>query len=184
MSRITFDNGEFNLEDVQENPARYVRRLERAKVTSGHALCLCVPHAPRQLVIRRYGTLFHVAGWPDDGQRHHRDCTFYKSPDAQARSAGGDSKAAIVTTPLGLNVKLDISLVQRDAATGGNKRQPSSSPRSSRRSAALLGFLQALWCAASLNRWSGTNTARNWGACNAMLLAALGEHSTLTSSPP
>jgi Protein of unknown function (DUF1173) len=145
-------------------------------------LCLCIPHAPRQLVIRRYGTLLHLAGWPDDGQRHHKNCTFHKSPEERGRSAGCDSKAAIVTTPVGLNVKLDVSLVQRDVASGSTPRPPSKTPRSSRRSAGLLGFSQALWCAASLNRWSGTRDARHWGTCNAMLLAALGEHSTINGA--
>ncbi|MFP3616171.1 DUF1173 family protein, partial [Paraburkholderia sp. SIMBA_050] len=45
----------------------------------------------------------------------------------------------------------------------------------SRRSAPLLGFLQALWQVAGLNRWSGAERARNWGVCNARLLAELGD---------
>jgi hypothetical protein len=183
MPRVAFDGGEFELEEIQDNPARYVRGLERAKINPGYAHCLCVPDAPRRLVIRRYGTLLHLAGWPDDGHRHKPDyCPFHKSQDEGRGSAGGDSKAAILATPLGLNVKLDVSLVQRDVTTGSSPRQPSASSRSSRRSAGLLGFLQALWCAASLNRWSGTTDARNWGACNAMLLAGLGEHSLINGA--
>jgi hypothetical protein len=59
MPNISFDGGAFELEDVQENPARYVARLERAKITPGFALCLCVT-PPRQLVVRRYGRLFCI----------------------------------------------------------------------------------------------------------------------------
>ncbi|CAG4913911.1 DUF1173 family protein [Paraburkholderia gardini] len=79
MSQISFDGGTFLLEDVQENPARYVKCLERAKIDPGFALCMCSAHAtPLQLVIRRYGSLLHLAGWPGDGSRHARSCDFYK----------------------------------------------------------------------------------------------------------
>jgi hypothetical protein len=75
MPKISFDGGAFELEDVQENPARYVARLERAKITPGFALCLCVT-PPRQLVVRRYGRLLHLAGWPEDGHTHRSSCPF------------------------------------------------------------------------------------------------------------
>jgi hypothetical protein len=80
MSQVSFDGGTFPLDDVQESPARYVKRLERAKVTPGYAVCLCATHvAPLQLVIRRYGSLLHLAGWPDDGHRHADGAPFIKT---------------------------------------------------------------------------------------------------------
>lgn len=118
MFNVSFDGGTFPLSDVQENPARYVRRLERAKVTPGYATCECVARAtPLQLVIRRYGSLLHLAGWPDDGHRHDRNCAFFKDPNASPVTSGGDSTAAIIATPTGLNVRLDAALTLRETET-------------------------------------------------------------------
>lgn len=182
MSRVSFDNAEYALGDVQENPARYVSRLERAKVTPGHAICLCVSRAqPLRLVIRRYGKFCHLAGWPEDGHRHFPGtagqpaCVFYKDPEAQSPAAGGDTSAAIVVTPMGINAKLDIALTQREVSSGAQRNVGAGQPATSRRAATLLAFLQALWMASGLNRWNGLATSRHWGACNAMLLTQLGD---------
>jgi hypothetical protein len=175
MFNVSFDGGTFPLTDVQENPARYVKRLERAKVTPGFAICLCDTNVPPlQLVIRRYGSLLHLAGWPEDGHRHKRGCAFFKDPNADRPARGGDSKAAILATPTGLNVKLDASLTLRESTSGSHGSPTQSSNRTSRRSASLLAFLQTLWVEASLNWWSSANTARHWGQCNAQLLAEVG----------
>ena len=172
MFNVSFDGGTFPLDDVQDNPARYVKRLERAKVTPGFAVCLCETNAaPLQLVIRRYGSLLHLAGWPEDGHRHKRGCAFFKDPDAAKPAAGGDSKAAIMATPTGLNVKLDASLTLRETTSGSHGSPAQSSNRTSRRSASLLAFLQALWMEAGLNQWNSANVSRHWGQCNAQLLA-------------
>ncbi|MEZ0606279.1 DUF1173 family protein [Paraburkholderia sp. IW21] len=175
MFNVSFDGETFPLSDVQENPARYFKRLERAKVTPGYAVCLCETNtAPLQLVIRRYGSLLHLAGWPDDGHRHKRGCAFYKDPNAAKPTGGGDSTAAIIATPTGLNVKLDVSLTLRETTSGSRGSPAQSSDRTSRRSASLLAFLQMLWSEAALNQWTGLGTARHWGLCNAMLLAEAG----------
>ncbi|RKT10624.1 uncharacterized protein DUF1173 [Paraburkholderia sp. RAU2J] len=175
MSHVSFDGGEFALSDVQENPARYVKRLERAKVTPGYAFCFCqIRSTPLQLVIRRYGSLFHLAGWPDDGHRHDRDCAFFKDPNASKPPGGGDTKAAIFATPTGLNVKLDASLTLRETTAGSRGSPAKPSNRASRRSASLLAFLQTLWVEAGLNQWSGKSTSRHWGHCNGQLLAEVG----------
>jgi hypothetical protein len=181
VSKVSFDGGVYDLEDVQENPARYVAQLERAKITPVFALCLCVA-PPRQLVVRRYGRLLHLAGWPDDGHTHQCSCPFYKDADA-VKTAGGDTRAAIVTSQLGLNAKLDIALTQRDVTSGSRgTTSPSGAPRTSRRAASLLAFLQVLWLNAGLTHWSGRNQQRHWGVCNAMLLASLGEASQINGN--
>ena len=181
MPNISFDGGAFELEDVQENPARYVARLERAKITPGFALCLCVT-PPRQLVVRRYGRLLHLAGWPEDGHTHRSSCPFHKDADA-LKAGGGDSQAAIVASAVGLNAKLDIALTQRDVISGPRQAgKPSGAPRTSRRAASLLAFLQALWMNAGLTRWSGRTQQRHWGVCNATLLASLGEASQINGN--
>lgn len=175
MYNVAFDGETVPLSDVQENPARYVKRLERAKVTPGYAVCLCsTGAAPLQLVIRRYGSLLHLAGWPEDGHRHKRDCDFFKDPNAAKPPSGGDSTAAILATPAGLNVKLDASLTLRETATGSRGSAAHTSTRQSRRSATLLAFLQTLWAEAGLNQWLGTATWRHWGHCNSQLLAEIG----------
>ncbi len=117
MQNVSFDGGTFPLADVQENPARYVKRLERAKISPGHAVCLCANH-PLQLVIRRYGTLLHLAGWPDDGHRHATGCAFHKDPSTAKPAGRSDSKAAIIATPAGLNVRLNASLTVREVTSG------------------------------------------------------------------
>jgi hypothetical protein len=175
MFNVNFDGGSFPLSDVQENPARHVRRLERAKVTPGYATCACVAQStPLQLVIRRYGSLLHLAGWPDDGHRHDRNCAFFKDPDASTTTGGGDSTAAIMATPTGLNVKLDAALTLRETTTGSRGSSTQTTPRQSRRSASLLAFLQTLWTQAALNQWTGSSAWRHWGHCNGQLLAEVG----------
>jgi hypothetical protein len=176
MPSVSFDNGTFPLEDVQENPGRYMKRLERAKVSPGYALCLCVHRQPPlKLVIRRCGSLLILAGWPEDGHRHKRGfCPFYKDPADLRTNGGGDSKAAIVATPTGLNVKLDASLTLRVPTSGSRSTPSQQNSGTSRRSASLLAFLQALWAEAALNQWTGIASARHWGQCNSMLLAGAG----------
>ncbi|MGQ7932181.1 DUF1173 family protein [Paraburkholderia sp. D1E] len=182
MPNVSFDNAEHPLSDVQENPARYVSRLERAKVTPGYAICLCATRAePLRLVIRRYGKFCHLAGWPEDGHRHFSGsagqpaCLFYKDLETQSSAAGGDTSAAIVVTPMGINAKLDIALAQREVSTGTQRTTVAGQPTTSRRAATLLAFLQTLWMASGLNRWNGLATSRHWAACNAMLLTELGD---------
>ncbi|WP_176060302.1 DUF1173 family protein [Paraburkholderia sp. BCC1876] len=182
MTEVFFDSAPFALSDVQENPARYLARLERAKVTPGHAVCLCIPRRePLRLVIRRYGKFCHLAGWPEDGHRHFPGntnapaCPFYKDHDAQSSSGNVDTTAAIVATPVGINAKLDIALVQREAASGARRTGRPGHSGAARRAASLLAFLQTLWMTSRLNRWNGLATSRHWGICNAMLLAELGD---------
>lgn len=175
MSQVSFDGGTFALADVQENPVRYVKRLERAKITPGFAVCLCATSStPLQLVIRRYGSLIHLAGWPEDGHRHSRECAFHKDPNARKLAGSSDTGAAIIATPKGLNVRLDASLSVREVQTGSKGTVASTVGGTSRRSASLLAFLQTLWCQAGFNEWTGLATSRHWGVCNALSLAEAG----------
>ncbi|WP_260327096.1 DUF1173 domain-containing protein [Paraburkholderia atlantica] len=143
-----------------------MRRLERAKVTPGYATCECGGAGSLQLVIRRYGSLLHLAGWPDDGHRHDRACSFFKDPNVAPSVRGSDSEAAILSTPTGMNVKLDAALTMRETTIGSRGTATETPSRPSRRSASLLAFLQTLWVEAALNQWTGTASSRHWG--NAM----------------
>ncbi|MDN7500148.1 DUF1173 family protein [Burkholderia gladioli] len=176
MNRVSFGGVSVPLEHVQENPAAFLRQLERAKINPGYAQCLCRgTTAPLRLQIRRYGSLLHLAGWPDEGPLHDRQsCSFHKDP-IEACSDAGETLPGIVSTEVGLRAKLDVALTQRTlAATSKGTRQGGASA-TSRRSAPLLGFLQALWQVAGLNRWSAADRARNWGVCNARILAGIGD---------
>ncbi|MEM5330756.1 DUF1173 family protein [Paraburkholderia sp. JHI2823] len=175
MTNVSFDGSRFALSDLEEYPARFAQRLERTRVTTGYARCLCRTDEPRKLVIRRYGSLYFLAGWPDDGPMHAEGCEFRKTPgDGSGRSS--DSRAAILEGPNGLNVRLDASLIQREAASRRSRpRATAGSPGTSRRAAPLLAFLQALWANGRLNAWDGSPQSRGWSAVQAMLLRGLGE---------
>ncbi|WP_175958040.1 DUF1173 family protein [Burkholderia sp. BCC0405] len=174
--KVSFAGIAVPLEDVQENPAAFVRQLERAKVNPGYAQCLCRGvAAPLRLQIRRYGSLFHLAGWPEEGPLHdRRSCSFHKDPNGSG-SDSGKTLPGIVATAAGMRAKLAVALTQRTVGTTSKSARQIGSPTTSRRSAPLLGFLQALWQVAGLNRWSGADRARNWGVCNARLLAEVGD---------
>ncbi|NIE81888.1 MULTISPECIES: DUF1173 family protein [unclassified Burkholderia] len=164
------------LDQVQENPAAFARQLERAKINPGYAQCLCRgTTAPLRLQIRRYGSLLHLAGWPDEGPLHDRHfCSFHKDP-TEGSSGAGKTLPGIVATAVGLRAKLDVALTQRTVASASKGPRQAGASATSRRSAPLLGFLQTLWQVAGLNRWSTTDRARNWGVCNARILAGIGD---------
>ncbi|AKM45350.1 hypothetical protein NL30_36545 [Burkholderia contaminans] len=176
MSNVFFSGLTVPLDDVQEHPAAFVRQLERAKINPGYAQCLCRgASAPLRLQIRRYGSLLHLAGWPDEGPLHERkSCSFHKDPN-EGGSDAGVSLPGIAATAVGLRAKLDVALTQRTIAAASKGPRKTGGPTTSRRSAPLLGFLQALWQVAGLNRWSGTDWVRNWGVCNARILGTLGD---------
>jgi hypothetical protein len=174
---VSFDGLTVALEDVQDNPARYARQLERAKKSPGYAVCRCrdrVAGKLLRLVVRRSGALFHLARWPDDGPNHDEtSCPFYAAASIKDGRTP-DALSAIQQTPSGLNVKLDAALSVRTVER--STRAVSSSPvtGTTRRAAPLLGFLQRLWLEAGLHVWQG-RSARGWGQCNAQLVAALGD---------
>ncbi|SAK73632.1 hypothetical protein AWB80_04134 [Caballeronia pedi] len=64
MVQVSFDGLAVALQDVQDNPARYARQLERAKKSPGYAVCRCQERGAGnllRLVVRRYGELFPLA---------------------------------------------------------------------------------------------------------------------------
>ncbi|MFM0136423.1 DUF1173 family protein [Caballeronia grimmiae] len=176
MVHVSFDNLTVLLEDVQNSPARYARQLERAKKSPGYAVCRCNAAGagqPLRLVVRRYGALFHLARWPDEGPHHNSKCPFYAAAAATGKSKS-DAADAIQHTPAGLNVKLDASLFVKTVETSPRLSANTSGTGKTRRAAPLLGFLQRLWIEADLHTWTGAS-ARSWGQCNAHLVAALGD---------
>ncbi|MGB8421407.1 DUF1173 family protein [Paraburkholderia sp.] len=181
--RVAFDDRTYVLEDVLENGARYVRQLERARKTPGWAECQCAQHdTPLRLVIRRYGSMYHLAGWPDDGHRHAKAtptakaCPFYKDGSAVTTKAA-PADAAIRKTAAGLNTRLDVVFAPASTAAGPVKptTPDAAGERKSRQTASLLAFLQSLWSEASLNVWPAGGGTRNWGFCSTALVEAIGD---------
>ncbi|WP_250518900.1 DUF1173 family protein [Caballeronia sp. ATUFL_M1_KS5A] len=176
MVHVSFDSLTVPLEDVQNSPARYARQLERAKKSPGYAVCRCNAAGggePLRLVVRRYGALFHLARWPDEGPHHNSKCPFYATAAATGNGKA-DAADAIQHTPTGLNVKLDATLFVKTVETSPRLSATNSGAGRTRRAAPLLGFLQRLWIEAELHTWTGAS-ARSWGQCNAHLVAALGD---------
>jgi hypothetical protein len=180
---VAFDDRTYLLEDVLENPARYVRALERSRQSPGWAECRCVQHStPLRLVIRRYGSMYHLAGWPDDGHRHAKAspnakaCPFFKDGTTVTTNAA-PADAAIRKTATGLNTRLDVVFAPASSGPGPTAvaRPEAASARTSRRSASLLAFLQSLWGEAGLNVWPADAENRNWGFCNTALVEAIGD---------
>ncbi|WP_050455465.1 DUF1173 family protein [Candidatus Burkholderia verschuerenii] len=176
MADVSFDGLTVTLEEVQDNPAKYARELERAKKSPGYAVCRCKSGpggTPLRLVIRRYGALFHLARWPEEGYLHDpATCPFHALP-TNDQHEGEESFEAICQTPDGLNVRLDTSLSVRTVGVVIDRERREIAPNTvSRRSAPLLGFLQRIWIEARLHEWTGA--ARSWGTCNAQIVAALG----------
>lgn len=174
--RVAFDNRTYPLSEVLEFPARYTRELERARKLVGWAECKCVYHnTPLRLVIRRYGSMYHLAGWPDDGLRHAKECPFYKDgTDAAIKAAPAD--AAIRKTTKGLDARLDVVFAPTvTAVPSGASASREPSARTSRRSASLLAFLRSIWSEARLNVWPAGVENRNWGFCNTALVDAIGD---------
>ena len=178
MADVSFDGLVASLEEVQDNPARFATRLERAKRSPGFAECLCQSASggtPLRLVVRRYGALFHLARWPEEGSRHNSNTCAFFAEATESSALSGDEQDAIRNTPAGLNARLDVSLTVRTVGTVRSNGTATGTTRSaSRRAAPLLGFLQRVWQDAGLNQWSG-GAQRNWGTCSSQILAVLGE---------
>jgi hypothetical protein len=176
MAQVSFDGVTVAIDDVQNNPARYARQLQRAKKSPGYARCRCKPDGAGKLLrlaIRRYGALFHLARWPEEGPYHDAQlCPLYASA-AVAGKKKSDASEAIQQTPSGLNVKLDASLSVRTVEHSPRLSANASGTGRTRRAAPLLGFLQRVWIEADLHIWMGA-PARSWGQCNAQVVAALG----------
>ncbi|WP_248295445.1 DUF1173 family protein [Paraburkholderia sp. UYCP14C] len=178
MTNVRFDGMVTSLEDVQDNPARFATRLERAKRSPGYAERLCQSAGggkPLRLVIRRYGALFQLARWPDEGMHHNPDLCSFFADTTDAGSSSITGQEAIRNTAAGLDARLDVSLTVRTVEKARRENSENATLHAeSRRSAPLLGFLRRVWQDARLNHWSA-EAQRDWGTCSARILAALGD---------
>ncbi|MFJ1256359.1 DUF1173 family protein [Cupriavidus sp. CuC1] len=164
----------YALSDLMESEGGYNAVLERAKRTAGYAECGCAARPPLpKLQIRRHGTSYLLARWPDQAHLHTKACPF-------GRAWAGRSEDAEATAPFMLrngvlDIRLDLALTVLPRALPAAPAQvPSGEARGAgRRTAGLLAFLEYAWEAAGLNSWSA-NERRTWASCWSRLTAELG----------
>src|ERR1700722_15943827 len=94
MTTVDLSGRHFDLESLQSEPSQYSTWFERAKAETGSGKCLCTS-AGLRLVIRQMNGLYHLAGWPLEGNLHGANCAFYKTPP-EWTGRSGYSGGAIV----------------------------------------------------------------------------------------
>ncbi len=164
----------YALSDLMESEGGYNAVLERAKRTAGYAECGCVPRPPYpKLQIRRHGTSYLLARWPDQAHLHAKACPFGRA--WAARSEDAEATAPFVLRDGVLDIRLDLALtvLPRAMPPATAQVQYGEARGAGRRSAGLLAFLEYAWAAAGLNSWSA-NERRSWANCWSRLTAELG----------
>ncbi|MGT2460211.1 DUF1173 family protein (plasmid) [Cupriavidus basilensis] len=175
MSQLIYILGKAHtLSELMESEPGYNAILEQAKRTVGYAECGCVADAPYpKLQIRRHGTTYLLARWPEQAQMHARDCPFGRA--WASKNTDASATAPILLKDGALDIKLDLALsvVHHAPSATAAKGESSSRERSARRSVGLLAFLEYAWETAGLNTWPGDGH-RSWATCWARLTAELG----------
>ncbi|MFP3637910.1 DUF1173 family protein [Paraburkholderia sp. SIMBA_054] len=171
MTNVYMGGRRFSLEDLQAEPARHAHWFERARAEAGFAECLC--STPRlRLQIRLRDGLFHLAGWPNEGESHDQASCFFHKQSPQSSGRGDYASAAIIDRDDGsadIKVEAPLKLRSADRAPSLPRGTSENGPGHRRRSVGMLGLLHELWEAASLNRW-GRGWSRNWSRCRWGLL--------------
>lgn len=167
MTRVQLSTRQFSLDDLQAEPAKFAHWFERARAEAGEATCLCRSPGPGlRLVIRRRDGLFHLAGWPLDGEAHRDFCFFHKTPH-QWSGRGQYANGAFKEHADGsIDIKTQVPLKIRTGERAPARQHAPTNGESRERPKAvgLLGLLHDLWEGASLNRWSH-GWSRNWSRC-------------------
>lgn len=172
-SRIRLADRELPLAVVRERATDFAPLFARARAEVGHALCVCRT-PPLRLVIRssRSGR-YHLAGWPNEGERHAAECAFHKLSGALS-GRGGYSAEAIRETEEGVQIRLDASLSRRLNMSAAPSQGPTGERDGrTRRSVGLLGLLHWAWEESQLNNWHPRWPRRSWTTCYAELRRAL-----------
>ncbi|MBN3761088.1 DUF1173 family protein [Burkholderia sp. Ac-20365] len=167
MTTVLMGGRKFELDDLQTRPAFHSRWFEKARAEAGHAECLCSVPRRLRLVIRQREGLYHLAGWPLEGEQHQSFCFFSKLlPSSSGR--GSYAAGAIVDREDGsADIKVDVPLRIRagDRAPSAPRGVATAGAGERRRSVGMLGLLHELWEGASLTRW-GKGWSRNWSRCH------------------
>lgn len=167
MTRVQLSTRSFSLEDLQSEPAKYTHWFERARAEAGEASCLCRAAGPAlRLVIRRRDGLFHLAGWPLDGDAHSEFCFFHKTPQkwsGRGLYANGAFKDRDDGS-IDIKTKFPLKVRTGERSPRAAHAPPHAALKERPKAVGLLGLLHDLWEGASLNRWS-TGWSRNWSRC-------------------
>jgi Protein of unknown function (DUF1173) len=155
----------------------YAAAMAHAKVTPGHAHCLCTS-PPRKLVIRSYRERLFLAVWPYDGHNHHYACPYHRDQE-EAGSGSVGTMPAVKETPEGFEIATDFQLerVSADRPEGLQDAQSvegegTQASRPSRTRMGLLGVIHHLWKESGLNTW-GANWTRDWWRVTQALLPVI-----------
>ncbi len=168
MPKIRAAGTSFDLAAYEQDPGAFAELLARAKQAFGHVLCECTA-PPQELVVRCVaGTgerpaRYFLAGWPNRGTGHRRDCPFYRSDETYAE-ARARMAAAVVESRDGFGIKPQFALrrvlapgaqapspaVRREAGTPAVKAPARSSVAPARDALSLSETLDYLWRAAGL----------------------------------
>lgn len=168
MPKIRAAGTSFDLAAYEQDPGAFAELLARAKQAFGHALCECTA-PPQELVVRCVaGTgerpaRYFLAGWPNRGTGHRRDCPFYRSEETYAE-ARARMVAAVVENGDGFGIKPQFALrrvlaagaqaewpaVRREAGKPAVKVPARSSVAPARDALSLSETLDYLWRAAGL----------------------------------
>jgi hypothetical protein len=167
MTTVDLSGRHFDLESLQSEPSQYSTWFERAKAETGSGKCLCTP-AGLRLVIRQMNGLYHLAGWPLEGNLHGANCAFYKTPP-EWTGRSGYSGGAIVdredgSADIATEVPLKVRVEEREPRGPRSPLPSTSGPSKSRSRIGMLGLMHELWEAASLNRWA-PGWSRSWSRC-------------------
>lgn len=165
MTTVLLSGRRFSLEDLQSEPSTFTHWFEKARAENGAATCLCKPPGLR-LQIRRRDGLYHLAGWPLDGDAHRGSCFFYKTPKQWTGRSAYAPGAIVDRNDGSADIKTAMPLkVRVDDRAAGQPSVPSEGGEGARRKAVgALGLLHELWESAALNRWS-EGWSRSWSRC-------------------
>lgn len=178
MPKIRAAGTSFDLAAYEQDPGAFAELLARAKQAFGHALCECTA-PPQDLVVRCVAETggrparYFLAGWPNRGTGHRRDCPFYRSEETYAE-ARARMAAAVVESGGGFGIKPQFALrrvlapaaqatspaMRREAGTPAVKAPDRSSVAPARDALSLSETLDYLWRAAGLT--SAPPQQRDW----------------------
>lgn len=163
IGQVDLAGRQFDLCDLQNEPARHVDWFERAKRGVGHGLCLCVDGG-RRLQLRVRDGVYHFAGWPNDGASHHPGCQFHKTPPDMTGASGYTEGAIKEREDGSIDIRADITLRVRTEERNPVGTRSAGSSGKSRSSVRLLGFMHSLWERSRLNQWR-PGWKRPWSRC-------------------
>jgi hypothetical protein len=152
MSHVQIADATFALDEVKRGTVTAGEACERAYLEPGHAFCMCtVP--PQKMQIRLRNAKYHLAVWPEGGERHDPSCDYYRQTAADL--SVDETERAVREIDEGYALRLGFALEQSRVIKSreGGTRQPRDRDQSSGQTLTLEQTLHFLWTQADMNRW-------------------------------